>query len=303
MDGIWLSPITPSPDGTGATTSRTTATSIRSSATWRPSTVWSRTRRREASGCSSTSCRTTPATTTRGSSTPGRRGTPSIATGTCGPTHGPTARRPTTGSRSSAGGPGSSTSATGQYYLHNFLVEQPDLNWWNEDVRREFEEILRFWFDRGIAGFRIDVANGLIKDRELRDNPPATDDDPEDVRRRGQRQVHNMNRPEVHEIYRDWRGIADASDPPRVLVGETWIFDLAEVARFYGRPATSSTCASTSRSSSPTWTPRPCAGSWRRPRTRSSRSPSRRGPARTTTSGGSRRGGAPTVPTPLGARS
>ena len=123
---------------------------------------------------------------------------------------------------------------TGQYYLHNFLVEQPDLDWWNEDVRREFEEILRFWFDRGIAGFRVDVANGLIKDRELRDNPAATDDDPEDVRRRGQRQVHNMNRPEVHGIYRDWRGIADASDPPRVLVGETWIFDLREVARFYG---------------------------------------------------------------------
>ena len=123
---------------------------------------------------------------------------------------------------------------TGQYYLHNFLVEQPDLDWWNEDVRREFEEILRFWFDRGIAGFRIDVANGLIKDRALRDNPAATDDDPEDVRRRGQRPVYNLNRPEVHEIYRDWRGIADAFDPARILVGETWIFDLPEVARFYG---------------------------------------------------------------------
>ena len=123
---------------------------------------------------------------------------------------------------------------TGQYYLHNFLVEQPDLDWWNEDVRRGFEEILRFWFDRGIAGFRIDVANGLIKDRALRDNHPATEDDPEEVRRRGQRQVHNLNRPEVHEIYRDWRRIADAFDPPRILVGETWIFDLREVARFYG---------------------------------------------------------------------
>ena len=123
---------------------------------------------------------------------------------------------------------------TGQYYLHNFLVEQPDLDWWNEDVRRGFEEILRFWFDRGIAGFRIDVANGLIKDRALRDNDPATEDDPEEIRRRGQRQVHNLNRPEVHEIYRDWRRIADAFDPPRILVGETWIFDLREVARFYG---------------------------------------------------------------------
>ena len=98
---------------------------------------------------------------------------------------------------------------TGQYYLHSFLVEQPDLDWWNEDVRREFEDIMRFWFDRGIAGFRIDVANGLIKDRGLRDNEAATADDPEEVRRRGQRFVHNMNQPEVHEIYRDWRAIAE----------------------------------------------------------------------------------------------
>jgi alpha-glucosidase len=123
---------------------------------------------------------------------------------------------------------------TSQFYLHNFLVEQPDLDWWNEDVRREFEDIVRFWFDRGIAGFRIDVANGLIKDRELRDNDSATDDDPENIRRLGQRPVYNMNRPEVHEIYRGWRGIADAFDLPRILVGETWIFDLREVSRFYG---------------------------------------------------------------------
>ena len=124
---------------------------------------------------------------------------------------------------------------TGQYYLHSFLVEQPDLDWWNGDVRREFEDIVRFWFDRGIAGFRVDVANGLIKDRGLRDNDPATADDPEEVRRRGQRFVHNMNRPEVHEIYRDWRAIAETFDPVRILVGETWIFDLRELARFYGQ--------------------------------------------------------------------
>ena len=123
---------------------------------------------------------------------------------------------------------------TGQYYLHNFLVEQPDLNWWNEEVRREFEGILRFWFDRGIAGFRIDVANGLIHDRELRDNPPATDDDPPEVRRRGQRQMYNLNRPESHEIYRSWRSIVDDYEPHRVLVGETWVFEPEQLARFYG---------------------------------------------------------------------
>ena len=70
--------------------------------------------------------------------------------------------------------------ASGQYFLHNFEAAQPDLNWWNEDVRREFDDIVRFWWDRGVAGFRIDVCNMMIKDKELRDNPPATEDDPLD---------------------------------------------------------------------------------------------------------------------------
>ncbi len=66
---------------------------------------------------------------------------------------------------------------TQQFYLHNFLPEQPDLNWWNEEVRSAFDDILRFWFDRGIAGFRIDVAHGIVKDVDLRDNPPAAEGD------------------------------------------------------------------------------------------------------------------------------
>ena len=57
---------------------------------------------------------------------------------------------------------------TGQYYLHNFLAEQPDLNWWNADVRTEFERILEFWFERGIAGFRIDVCHAYPKARRCR---------------------------------------------------------------------------------------------------------------------------------------
>jgi alpha-glucosidase len=122
--------------------------------------------------------------------------------------------------------------ATGQWYLHNFLPEQPDLNWWNREVHDAFDEILRFWFHRGIAGFRIDVANGLVKDADLRDNPPATEDDPPEVRRRGQRFVHNLNRPEVHDVYRRWRTLADSSG--RVLVGETWVFDPEVLATFYG---------------------------------------------------------------------
>ena len=122
----------------------------------------------------------------------------------------------------------------GRYYLHNFAPEQPDLDWWNPDVRSEFEHILRFWFDRGVSGFRIDVANALFKDRELRDNPPATAADDPWSRRRGFAPVYNANRPEVHELYREWRGLADSYEPPRVLVGEAWVWDLARWAAFWG---------------------------------------------------------------------
>ncbi len=120
---------------------------------------------------------------------------------------------------------------SGQYYLHNFLPGQPDLNWWNPGVRREFEDILRFWFDRGVAGVRIDVAHGLYHDRELRDNPPA----PEGPETKfGQERAFSMNRPEVHQVYRRWRELADGYSPPRLLLGETWVFDPARLAAYYG---------------------------------------------------------------------
>ncbi len=137
--------------------------------------------------------------------------------------------------RSAFGGPAWTwDEGTGQYYLHNFLPEQPDLNWWNEEVREAFDEILRYWLDRGVAGFRIDVANGLVKDRDLRDNPPVTEDDHPTIRSLGLRPVHNMNRPEVHDVLKRWRAIADEYDPPGMLLGETWIPDLPSVVRFYG---------------------------------------------------------------------
>jgi alpha-glucosidase len=123
---------------------------------------------------------------------------------------------------------------TEQFYLHNFLPEQPDLDWWNPQVRDAFDDILRYWFDRGVAGFRIDVANGIVKDRELRDDPPVTDDDPPPIRARGSRPVFSMNRPEVHDVFRRWRTIADRYEPARVLLGETWVFDVASLVRFYG---------------------------------------------------------------------
>ena len=135
---------------------------------------------------------------------------------------------------SSFGGPGwTLDETTGQYYLHNHLAEQPDLNWWNEEVRATFDGIFRFWSDRGVAGFRIDVCNGVIKDAELRDNPPATEDDDFETQMFGQRSVYNANRPEVHEVIRRWRRLADGYDEPRLLIGETPV-PLDKLAEYYG---------------------------------------------------------------------
>jgi alpha-glucosidase len=122
---------------------------------------------------------------------------------------------------------------TGQYYLHLFLDSQPDLNWREPAVHQEFREVLRFWFDRGVAGFRIDVAHGLYKDAELRDDPPAADSGPL-AGRYGHRPEFSANRPETHGVYRDWRKMADDYQPPRLLLGETWVGDLGRLAAFYG---------------------------------------------------------------------
>ena len=124
--------------------------------------------------------------------------------------------------------------ATQQYYLHNFLPHQPDLNWWNPAVAAAFDEILRFWFDRGVAGFRVDVMHGIIKDAQLRDNPPPQPGDPEDFISRGQRYVYNLNRPETHEVIKRWRRLCDAYPGDRLFYGETYVFDVERVASYYG---------------------------------------------------------------------
>lgn len=121
--------------------------------------------------------------------------------------------------------------ATGQYYLHNFLQSQPDLNWWHQGVRDEFARILRFWFDRGIAGFRIDVPHCLLHDRELRDEPV--------VERswwapQGREPMFSKNHPGVHVILKEWRSIARMYKPERLLLGETWVKDVDRLAKFYG---------------------------------------------------------------------
>jgi alpha-glucosidase len=103
---------------------------------------------------------------------------------------------------------------TRQYYLHQFLAEQPDLNWWNEEVRDAFDEILRFWLDRGVAGFRIDVAHSIVKDPGLK--TLAT---------------HSG----VHEVFRRWRTLCNGYEPQRILLGETHVRELELMATFYGK--------------------------------------------------------------------
>ena len=115
----------------------------------------------------------------------------------------------------------------GAYYLHNFAPEQPDLNWWNPDVRSEFERILRFWFNRGVAGFRIDVAHAIFKDRELRDDPV--------IPGLGMRRRYSMFRPETHKVLREWRALATSYDEPRLLLGEAYSLEVEQWAGYFGQ--------------------------------------------------------------------
>jgi alpha-glucosidase len=110
----------------------------------------------------------------------------------------------------------------GEWYLHLFSPQQPDLNWSHPDVRREFEDVLRFWLDRGVAGVRIDSAALLVKDPRL----PELEDE------HGPGQHPTVDRDEVHEIYRSWRRIADGYDDERALVGEIWLPDIDRFARY-----------------------------------------------------------------------
>jgi alpha-glucosidase len=135
---------------------------------------------------------------------------------------------------SSFGGPAWTLDATtGQYYLHNHLREQPDLNWWDDEVRQAFDDIISYWLDRGMAGFRIDVCSIIIKDALLRDNPPATESDSFEEQLFGQRSVYNANRPEVHDVIRRWRKLADRY-PGGLLMGETPVNQLETLAEYYG---------------------------------------------------------------------
>lgn len=116
-----------------------------------------------------------------------------------------------------------------QWYFHIFDVSQPDFDWDNPEVRAEFLDILRFWFDLGVDGFRIDVAHGMVKDLDGPDLPydetnlldsPRVADHP------------FFDREGVHDIYRGWRELADAYDPSRLFVAEAWVEPPERLARY-----------------------------------------------------------------------
>lgn len=136
---------------------------------------------------------------------------------------------------SSFGGPAwSLDEATGQYYLHSFLAEQPDLNYRNPAVRQAMEDIIRFWLDRGVDGFRVDVIHKMMKDEALRDNPRPTPEEEHPIRHYGgQIHLHDEDQPEVHDIIRSWRRILDDYSD-RMMVGEVYILDPVRLATYSG---------------------------------------------------------------------
>ncbi|WP_330464254.1 glycoside hydrolase family 13 protein [Micromonospora zamorensis] len=133
------------------------------------------------------------------------------------------------------GGAAWTRTADGQWYLHLFDPAQPDLNWRHPEVRAEFEDVLRFWLDRGVDGFRVDVAHGMIKADGLPDVGFST-------MTTGQRQVELLGKgrlpyfdqDEVHEIYRAWRPILDSYPGGRMAVAEAWAETPQRLARYVG---------------------------------------------------------------------
>lgn len=126
------------------------------------------------------------------------------------------------------GGPAWTRVPDGQWYLHLFASEQPDLNWDNQEIRDDFLKTLRFWSDRGVDGFRIDVAHALSKD--------LSEPLPSQAELRHLEQLHNGSNPlwdrdAVHEIYAQWRTLFNEYDPPRTAVAEAWV-DPSRRARY-----------------------------------------------------------------------
>ncbi len=129
---------------------------------------------------------------------------------------------PPNGWQSIFGGPAWTRVEDGEWYLHLFAPEQPDLNWTHPDVWAEHEDVLRFWFDRGVAGVRIDSAALLVKDPELGEEAATW----------GPGEHPYQDRDQLHDIYRGWRAVAESYDEPRVLIGELWLPEPDRLSRY-----------------------------------------------------------------------
>jgi alpha-glucosidase len=127
------------------------------------------------------------------------------------------------------GGPAWTRVADGQWYLHLFDPTQPDLNWENQEVRSEFLDILRFWLERGVDGFRVDVAHGMIKEDGFPDVGPR---DGRQVELLGQERLPYFDQDGVHEIYREWRPLLD--EYGAMAVAEAWVCSPQRLARYIG---------------------------------------------------------------------
>jgi alpha-glucosidase len=131
---------------------------------------------------------------------------------------------------------------TGQHYMHTFLREQPDLNWRNPQVQEAMFDVARFWLDRGVDGFRVDVAGAVMKDPELRDNPSNDGKRPWrgmfGAEWEAQDHIHDFAHPDVFQVWRDFRDVVDGYDQrdgrQRVVIGEVPSHNLDEWARYYG---------------------------------------------------------------------
>lgn len=143
---------------------------------------------------------------------------------------GPDGAQPPNNWQSVFGGPAWTQLADGSWYLHLFAPGQPDLNWENPEVRAEFEDILAFWFDRGVDGFRIDVAHGLVKQDGLPDADESVDTAQSLVQDRAGHPAWDQDG--VHEIYRGWRAVADRYTPERIFIAEAWVDGNERLARY-----------------------------------------------------------------------
>lgn len=121
---------------------------------------------------------------------------------------------------------------TGQYYYHAFLPQQPDLNWRNPEVQAAMLDAMRFWLDRGVDGFRVDVIWHLIKDEEFRGNPPDPNWHPDMGPHRQLLQVYTTDRPEVHDVIEKMRRLLDEYED-RMMVGEIYL-PVERLVTYYG---------------------------------------------------------------------